>query len=200
MRIDLSLESFFLEHDIARCTPDSVTVAQLILIGCASFATQTFALTVSVPYHKPPFHSCTSTPDSSSRHLRYSSIARSKYLTSQLRKLNIISAKRPTTIAKRQLLTRALKEMGRGGRGGGSRNPANQSREVQVSRKLSWLLRHGANSEGLKLGKGGYVNVQDAVSLRYTTMHASLYSERATSMAFSWCKKKYRQDQASCYS
>jgi 2'-phosphotransferase len=56
--------------------------------------------------------------------------------------------------------------MGRGGRGGGSRNPANQSREVQVSRKISWLLRHGADSEGLKLGKGGYVNVQDAVSLR----------------------------------
>ena len=55
--------------------------------------------------------------------------------------------------------------MARGGRGGGSRNPANQSREVQVSKKISWLLRHGAGSEGLKLGKGGYVNVQDAVSL-----------------------------------
>jgi 2'-phosphotransferase len=55
--------------------------------------------------------------------------------------------------------------MARGGRGGGGRNPANQSREVQVSRKISWLLRHGANQEGLKLGKGGYVNVQDAVSL-----------------------------------
>ncbi|KAH7392043.1 KptA family-domain-containing protein [Phaeosphaeria sp. MPI-PUGE-AT-0046c] len=56
--------------------------------------------------------------------------------------------------------------MGRGGRGGGSRNPANQSREVQVSRKISWLLRHGAASEGLKLGKGGYVNVQDALNTR----------------------------------
>jgi 2'-phosphotransferase len=56
--------------------------------------------------------------------------------------------------------------MGRGGRGGGSRNPANVPRDVQVSKKISWLLRHGAQSEGLKLGKGGYVNVQDAVSLR----------------------------------
>ncbi|KAF2824968.1 hypothetical protein CC86DRAFT_326321 [Ophiobolus disseminans] len=56
--------------------------------------------------------------------------------------------------------------MGRGGRGGGSRNPANQSREVQVSKKISWLLRHGAGSEGLKLGKGGYVNVQDALNTR----------------------------------
>jgi hypothetical protein len=59
--------------------------------------------------------------------------------------------------------------MARGGHGGGSRNPANQTREVQVSRKVSWLLRHGANSEGLKLGKGGYVGVQDAVSLRNLT-------------------------------
>ncbi|KAH7082140.1 KptA family-domain-containing protein [Paraphoma chrysanthemicola] len=56
--------------------------------------------------------------------------------------------------------------MARGGRGGGSRNPANQSREVQVSRKISWLLRHGASSEGLTLGKGGYVNVQDALNTR----------------------------------
>ena len=58
--------------------------------------------------------------------------------------------------------------MARGGRGGGSRNPANQSRDVQVSRKVSWLLRHGAGQEGLKLGKGGYVNVQEAVSLYIT--------------------------------
>ncbi|KAL5115398.1 tRNA 2'-phosphotransferase [Pleosporales sp. CAS-2024a] len=56
--------------------------------------------------------------------------------------------------------------MARGGRGGGGRNPANQSREVQVSRKISWLLRHGAESEGLKLGKGGYVNVQDALNTK----------------------------------
>ncbi|XP_014560579.1 hypothetical protein COCVIDRAFT_12691 [Bipolaris victoriae FI3] len=56
--------------------------------------------------------------------------------------------------------------MARGGRGGGSRNPANQPREVQVSKKISWLLRHGADQEGLKLGKGGYVNVQDALNTK----------------------------------
>ncbi|CAI9636881.1 unnamed protein product [Alternaria burnsii] len=56
--------------------------------------------------------------------------------------------------------------MARGGRGGGSRNPANQPREVQVSRKVSWLLRHGAGQEGLKLGKGGYVNVQEALNTK----------------------------------
>ncbi|CAA9958992.1 RNA 2'-phosphotransferase [Pyrenophora teres f. maculata] len=54
--------------------------------------------------------------------------------------------------------------MARGGRSGGSRNPGNQPREVQVSRKISWLLRHGASQEGLQLGKGGYVNVQDALN------------------------------------
>lgn len=56
--------------------------------------------------------------------------------------------------------------MARGGRGGGSRNPANQPREVQVSKKISWLLRHGADQEGLRLGKGGYVNVQDALNTK----------------------------------
>jgi 2'-phosphotransferase len=39
------------------------------------------------------------------------------------------------------------------------------SREVQVSKKLSWLLRHGAEKEGLKLGPGGYINVEQVVSL-----------------------------------
>lgn len=33
-----------------------------------------------------------------------------------------------------------------------------------MSKKLSWLLRHGAEQEGLKLGPGGYVNLGDAVS------------------------------------
>jgi 2'-phosphotransferase len=44
---------------------------------------------------------------------------------------------------------------------GGSSGP---SREVQVSKKLSWLLRHGAEKEGLELGPGGYANVSDVVS------------------------------------
>ncbi|KAJ4361654.1 tRNA 2'-phosphotransferase, partial [Ascochyta clinopodiicola] len=50
--------------------------------------------------------------------------------------------------------------------GGGSRNPANQPRSVQVSRKVSWLLRHGASSEGLQLGKSGYVSVAAALQTR----------------------------------
>jgi 2'-phosphotransferase len=49
--------------------------------------------------------------------------------------------------------------MARGGGGSGV-----MTREVQVSKKMSWLLRHGAEKEGLTLGAGGYINVQEVVS------------------------------------
>jgi 2'-phosphotransferase len=52
--------------------------------------------------------------------------------------------------------------MARGG-GGSGRGP--MTREVQVSKKISWLLRHGAEKEGLKLGPGGYINVKDVVRI-----------------------------------
>ena len=51
-----------------------------------------------------------------------------------------------------------------GGRGGNSRQPL--PRPVQVSKKLSWLLRHGAEQEGLKLDSGGFVNVAEVLSNR----------------------------------
>lgn len=61
---------------------------------------------------------------------------------------------------------------GRGGRGSrGGRGPA--SREVLMSKKLSWLLRHGAEKEGLKLGKGGFVNLHDVVSIHVSPKTAS---------------------------
>jgi hypothetical protein len=49
-------------------------------------------------------------------------------------------------------------------KGGGGGGGSGLSREVQVSKKLSWLLRHGAEKEGLKLGPGGYINVEEVVS------------------------------------
>ncbi|KAF2449754.1 hypothetical protein P171DRAFT_199312 [Karstenula rhodostoma CBS 690.94] len=62
--------------------------------------------------------------------------------------------------------------MARGGRGG--RNPASLPRDQQVSRKVSWLLRHGANAEGLQLGKGGYVGVDAALRTRcLTALHVT---------------------------
>lgn len=54
----------------------------------------------------------------------------------------------------------------RGGRGG-KRDKPPISREVQISKKLSWLLRHGAEEEGLKLGEGGYIGLDAVVSTRF---------------------------------
>ena len=62
----------------------------------------------------------------------------------------------------------------RGGGGGGG-----MPRDVQISKKLSWLLRHGAEKEGLKLGPGGYVNVEEVVCLdfeSYIQTQICLYS------------------------
>lgn len=57
--------------------------------------------------------------------------------------------------------------MARGGRGGGSRGPrAEVPRSVQISKKLSWLLRHGAESENLPLGPGGFANLADVLNNR----------------------------------
>ena len=50
---------------------------------------------------------------------------------------------------------------GGGGKGGKHRQP--QSREVTVSKALSFLLRHGAKDEGVQLDEGGWANVRDVV-------------------------------------
>lgn len=56
--------------------------------------------------------------------------------------------------------------MARGG--GGSERGGPVAREVQVSKKMSWLLRHGAEKEGLVLGNGGYMGVNDVVSYEFS--------------------------------
>ena len=38
-------------------------------------------------------------------------------------------------------------------------------REVVVSKKISWVLRHGAEKEGLELDGNGYARVDELVSL-----------------------------------
>jgi 2'-phosphotransferase len=47
---------------------------------------------------------------------------------------------------------------------GGPREPP--TRATQVSKKLSWLLRHGAEEEGLHFLEGGFLNVSDVLSNR----------------------------------
>ncbi|KAL2819354.1 KptA family-domain-containing protein [Aspergillus cavernicola] len=51
-------------------------------------------------------------------------------------------------------------QKGRGGRGGPP------SREVTVSKALSYLLRHAAEREGLKIDSRGYANVKDVLAWR----------------------------------
>lgn len=36
-----------------------------------------------------------------------------------------------------------------------------------ISRSISWLLQHGAESEGLPMRKDGYVPVKDLVSFTF---------------------------------
>lgn len=58
-----------------------------------------------------------------------------------------------------------LIEMARGGRGGNRRLP--QTREVMISKALSFLLRHGGLEEGVEMDEGGWANVADVVSWFY---------------------------------
>lgn len=50
---------------------------------------------------------------------------------------------------------------GRGGRGGGGSDA--QSRETTISKATSYVLRHGAAKEGVRLNENGYANVADLV-------------------------------------
>lgn len=68
---------------------------------------------------------------------------------------------------------------GRGGRGGGGRGGGGPpNREYTVSKALSWILRHGAEKEGLKLDGEGFANVEELVSyLSYACVIAWWRSE-----------------------
>ena len=55
---------------------------------------------------------------------------------------------------------------GDGGRGGGSaklRGLPKDSHAVRISKTLSWILRHGSQSEGLAMRPDGYVRVDELV-------------------------------------
>lgn len=53
---------------------------------------------------------------------------------------------------------------GGGGRGRSRGRPSDQqSRETTISKAISFVLRHGAIKEGLKLDENGYANAADLV-------------------------------------
>ena len=52
----------------------------------------------------------------------------------------------------------------RGGKSGKSNGGGEVPREVIVSKKMSWVLRHGAVKEGLKMDEAGYVGCGELVS------------------------------------
>ena len=59
----------------------------------------------------------------------------------------------------------AQADRGRKGRGKGGRGGGGMSREVQVSKALSRLLRHQAESAGIKLDEAGFAELDKVVSL-----------------------------------
>lgn len=65
------------------------------------------------------------------------------------------------------------KSGGGGGRsrGGKGRGGGGQSRDVQVSKALSKLLRHDAVKLGLELDDEGFAGVEEVVSLRFHFLH-----------------------------
>ncbi|MCJ1401168.1 hypothetical protein MMC11_004380 [Xylographa trunciseda] len=56
--------------------------------------------------------------------------------------------------------------MPRRGGGSGAASRAPLSREVMISKKVSYVLRHGAEKEGLKLDRNGYANCADLLQWR----------------------------------
>ena len=51
------------------------------------------------------------------------------------------------------------------------------SREIDISKNLSYLLRHGAESEGIELDEGGWASVADVVG--FSSLSFSLFVQSA---------------------
>ena len=61
-----------------------------------------------------------------------------------------------------------------------SRKAKGEPREVEISKSLSYLLRHGAKIERIALDEAGWANVADVVGLEFL----SLFSFAVQNM---WC-------------
>lgn len=56
---------------------------------------------------------------------------------------------------------------GSGSRGSGAQGSA-EERETKISKAMSYVLRHGAEKEGVRLDENGYANVAELVSFFHT--------------------------------
>ncbi|KAK4693676.1 hypothetical protein P7C71_g3773, partial [Lecanoromycetidae sp. Uapishka_2] len=63
----------------------------------------------------------------------------------------------------------------KGGKGGGRRPP--QTREVNVSKALSFLLRHGGKDEGITIDDGGWASVADVLHWRRLSSQQVTFAE-----------------------
>jgi len=126
--------------------------------------------------HYCPFH-----PTRTHFHLRFKKSSRNQTISQHAQTIKIPP----------KLLHTVIEAMSsrRGGRGG--RNPKDLPRDQQVSRKVSWLLRHGAGQEGLKLGEGGYVSVRDAVRFIFRLLILSSVVVRELDLGILFCS--YRE-------
>ncbi|XP_070070431.1 tRNA 2'-phosphotransferase 1 isoform X2 [Drosophila takahashii] len=66
--------------------------------------------------------------------------------------------------------------------------PPKQQLDVQLSKKLSWLLRHGAKTEGISIGSDGFVGVTE---LQEHPRYRSFTLEKLQEIASADSKQRY---------
>ena len=57
-----------------------------------------------------------------------------------------------------------------------NRKDKSASKEVEISKSLSYLLRHGAENEGIQLDEAGWANVADVVGFVFFSFFLSYVS------------------------
>jgi RNA:NAD 2'-phosphotransferase (TPT1/KptA family) len=96
--------------------------------------------------------------------IRFGSTTISGAVRKKLHELQIDLPENPETLFQRmsKVFTEADRRASQGPR---KRGLAKDVADVRNSKTLSWILRHGAKSEGIAMRPDGYVKVTDLVSL-----------------------------------
>jgi len=87
-------------------------------------------------------------------------------------------------VARTFLMSNPSKHASRGGKP--LRGHPKDSPEVRLSKTLSWILRHGAKSEGLYMRPDGYVRVSDLVRVTFRSgkVYGNLLRRRIVTASF----------------